>query len=652
MKPKAKAPAPKRKAASSKPAAKPHSKRAKKQQPVEEEEEEELPQDDDDEDEDEEDGGHQNDDDEDEEALHMKQLQELAKSDPEFYESLQSEAKDLLTFGQEEEEDDEPEADEDEDDEEEPVLGFSMDEIKQLEKKALRGDQVGIRKLIRIFRDAMLQPIDSLPNQEEHQIYDRLLKTSLVVVARGLDLALKVTKQNPVPKPNVQLQHPIKQLLTCLTKLIASKHTSPSVLQHVLQTSRLFCGFFASVVPIEGKKFTSMLIAIWGRDETEGPIRLLAFFRLRQMCLLDRELLAMALRDCYVAFARNAKSFRVDAVKERIGLQARCLVELYAVDRDTGYRVAFLHIRQLALHVRSALASKTADSLTSICSWQFMHCLRLWGFILMENDLNNLDFPLLQVALGVLSLFHGSNSTRYLPLQLHCLETINRLCDRKQVYAPVGLLCVELLGNLVSKKIVPCTDTMTVHELQSMLKFKAESAQHANVRLVVIPAILGALREHLKSHRTSVAFPELFAPIARQLKLVQFDKKSTEAWKLQAVKAKDLLLRDGEEWSKFVREARLGNTPAVVSSPPSGPGDVAKCDQFRVTLLAYYAKKDAAAAATAPELFQTKKKVNLVEPKLKKSAPVLADDESAQAAAAAEDGDEEGVGALNPMDFL
>ncbi|KAH9251381.1 hypothetical protein BASA81_010792 [Batrachochytrium salamandrivorans] len=647
MKPRAKTPTPKRKV-SSKPVAKPHNKRVKKQ-PVEEELSPDDNDDDDNNNDDDNDSNNNDDDDnddEDEEALHMKQLQELAKSDPEFYESLQNEAKDLLTFGQEDE-DEEENPEEESEEEEEPILGFSMDEIKQLEKKALQGDQVGIRKLIRIFRDAVLQPIDSLPNQEEHQIYDRLLKTSLVVIARGLDLVLKVTKQNPMPKPTAQLQHPIKQLLACLTKVIASKHTSPSVLQHVLQTSRLFCGYFTSVVPFEGKKFTSMLIAIWSREETEGPMRLLAFFRLRQMCLLDRELLAMVLRDCYVAFARNAKSFRVDAIKERIGLQARCLVELYAVDRDTGYRVAFLHIRQLALHVRSALANKTSESLLGICSWQFIHCLRLWGFILMKNDLNNLDFPLLQVALGVLSLFHGSNSSRYLPLQLHCLETINRLCDRKQVYAPVGLLCVELLSNLVSKKIIPCTDTMTVEELQSMLKFKAESAQHSNVRLVVIPAVLNVLRDHLKSHRTSVAFPELFAPIAKQLKFVHFDKKSNEAWKLQAVKAKDLLLRDGEEWSKLVREARLGNLPTVVSNPPTGPGDIEKCDQFRITLLAYYVKKDA--ITTAPELFQIKNKVNLVEPKLAKSStPVLLKQEDG----VEEEDEEEGVGALNPKDFL
>lgn len=143
---------------------------------------------------------------------------------------------------------------------------------------------------------------------------------------------------------------------------------------------------------LQGKKFVTTLITIWGKEDTEGPIRLAAFFRMRQMCLLDRELLSMCLRDCYVSFARNAKSFRVDAVKERIGLQARCLVELYSIDRDAGYRVAFLHIRQLALHVRSALASKTQESLQSISSWQFMHCLRLWGFILMENDLNKFVF--------------------------------------------------------------------------------------------------------------------------------------------------------------------------------------------------------------------------------------------------------------------
>lgn len=189
---------------------------------------------------------------EDEEKLHMRELQALAETDPEFYESLKTEAKDLLEFGHQEDDDDYAEEEEQEDEEEdEEVQTFDMDEIKRLDKKSQKGDVVSVRRLIRIFRDAMLQPMDSLPTQEDNDTYEHLLKTSLVCVARGLDVILGVTKQNPKPKPNTALAHPIRQLLICLTKLIGSKNTSPSVLQHVLQNSRLFCSFFTSSAPIE-----------------------------------------------------------------------------------------------------------------------------------------------------------------------------------------------------------------------------------------------------------------------------------------------------------------------------------------------------------------------------------------------------------------
>ena len=65
-----------------------------------------------------------------------------------------------------------------------------------------------------------------------------------------------------------------------------------------------------------------------------------------------------ALRDCYAAFARSATSSN-KAFLERGGIQARCLVELYQINHSSSYRIAFQHIRQLALHVRSAMASKT-----------------------------------------------------------------------------------------------------------------------------------------------------------------------------------------------------------------------------------------------------------------------------------------------------
>lgn len=183
-----------------------------------------------------------------------------------------------------------------------------------------------------------------------------------------------------------------------------------------------------------------------------------------------------------------------------------------------------------------------------------------------------------------------------------------------------------------------------------MLKFKAESAQHANVRLAVIPVIFNALREHLKTHRTGVAFPELFSPIAKQLKAIQFDKRSSDAWKLQAVKQRDQLLKDGDEWAKIVRESRATGGSAIVTKPPTGPGDVAGCDAFRKRLAEYYlerAKKEAQQAPPA-DLFETKQKVSFTEPKYKKTVAVAVEEDMGE-----EDvEEEEGVGALNPKDFL
>jgi len=60
-----------------------------------------------------------------------------------------------------------------------------------------------------------------------------------------------------------------------------------------------------------------------------------------------------------------------------IMLMARCLVQLYALDEHSAYQHGFVYIRQLALHLRSAITSKTKDSINNVYCWQYINCLRV-----------------------------------------------------------------------------------------------------------------------------------------------------------------------------------------------------------------------------------------------------------------------------------
>ena len=61
---------------------------------------------------------------------------------------------------------------------------------------------------------------------------------------------------------------------------------------------------------------------------------------------------------------------------------------------------AFLYIRQLALHLRTAIAKQTSEATRQVTTWQFMHCIRLWTRVVCsmprEDQLGPLVFPLTQ----------------------------------------------------------------------------------------------------------------------------------------------------------------------------------------------------------------------------------------------------------------
>ena len=59
-----------------------------------------------------------------------------------------------------------------------------------------------------------------------------------------------------------------------------------------------------------------------------------------------------------------------------------------------------MYIRQLALHLRTAIAKQTSEATRQVTTWQFMHCIRLWTRVVCsmprDDQLGPLVFPLTQ----------------------------------------------------------------------------------------------------------------------------------------------------------------------------------------------------------------------------------------------------------------
>ncbi len=63
----------------------------------------------------------------------------------------------------------------------------------------------------------------------------------------------------------------------------------------------------------------------------------------------------------------------------------------------------FVYIRQLAIHLRTAVAARSKDSFRSVYNWQFLNSLRLWAAVLCAHapadaQLRALVYPLTQVG--------------------------------------------------------------------------------------------------------------------------------------------------------------------------------------------------------------------------------------------------------------
>ena len=83
---------------------------------------------------------------------------------------------------------------------------------------------------------------------------------------------------------------------------------------------------------------------------------------MRQLALeAPAPFLENTVKGAYLTFVRGAKFYN-DRAADRTAMQSRCLVELFGLDLSVSYQIGFVYIRQLALHLRTAVGSTPARS--------------------------------------------------------------------------------------------------------------------------------------------------------------------------------------------------------------------------------------------------------------------------------------------------
>ncbi len=278
------------------------------------------------------------------------------------------------------------------------------------------------------------------------------------------------------------------------------------------------------------KGFLRTLTSLWSATNDTSPdyqvVRLNAFLRIRQLAVTQPfPFIEQCLKATYLAYAKRAKfanAATVTSLLPTLTFMGNCVVELYSLDYASSYQHAFVYIRQLALHLRTALQKKTPEAFRVVHCWQYIHCLKLWTAVLSsacspnpdeivskaqedENQLmKSLVYPLTEIILGVARL---NPTSRNLPLRLHCVRLLHQLAACTEHFIPTTSILL---------------DALTLKEI--MMKPKKVQSRGSNVRGVRLPLILKLPKENTlrTAEQLDACLGEIFVLLNREVDLYRY----------------------------------------------------------------------------------------------------------------------------------
>ncbi|KAN0065419.1 Nucleolar Complex 2 protein [Thecaphora frezii] len=485
----------------------------------------------------------------DDESGHVQDLAKLKEKDPEFYKYLQENDETLLKFG--ENEDDEEEGDEmDEDDDAASEKGkgkqkggdtgpqrvtmkmlreWQRDMLKHRSIKALRKLLLAFRCAVRIGEKATNQDDDAPFVVDDSKVFNKVVLTTLkyTPVVLHHHAAVKTTNAGKFKLPLnskkwASVKKPLQSYFSSLFTLLRTLPEQKMLYVVVSESARMVP--YAPYNKKTTKEYVRRMLDLW--SSAEDSVRMAAFLSLRRLAAGgDDDILEQCLRGVYSSFVKSTKQTSTHTMPN-INLMKNSASELYALDPEASYRQAFGFIRQLAIHLRNCIKTKTKDSFKAVLNWQYVHCIDFWSQVLSAScdgeavakrgasALQPLIYPLVQVATGVVGLVPIS---RYFPYRLHLLHSLQRIITRTGTYVPI---LPSILGIFDSPEFhrKPKGSTLPPMDFETSIRAPTNYLRTRVYADQVAEETCFLLTEFLASQSRSIAFPEMTIPATVQIK--------------------------------------------------------------------------------------------------------------------------------------